>query len=321
MTAAVAENPSHLMPSDPPIALCIVGPTASGKSRLAVEVARRLGGEVLSIDSRQVYRRLDVGTAKPTREEKGDIPHHLLDLIEPDEIMNAHEFSMLARRALDEVRSRGKVPVLAGGSGFYLRAVERGLFELALDENDRDVITRALETRSTQDLYRELADVDPEARGRIHPNDRYRIRRALEVYHLTGTSLTEHQARTTVSSLRMLKVGLAIEPERLELRIADRAGRMIESGWIEETAALMEEGKSPENCPGLRSLGYPEVYRLLKGKLSRPDAVNAITIATRQYAKRQRTWFRSEEVRWERDPVAAPGRIGALWLSLQGDSS
>ena len=288
--------------------IAIVGPTASGKSALALRVARDTGGEIVSCDSQQVYRGLDVGTAKATRAERDEVRHHLLDVADPDRSFSAAEYARLARAALDEIRARDRLPIVAGGTGLYLRALLEGLF----DGPSRDEETRRrLETLATRygdaRLHRLLACLDPASAQRIHPRDRVRIVRAIEVLKVTGRPLSEHHREKSdpLEGYRTLVVGL--EPARSVLRgvVEERTRRMLEGGLLEEVRGLLDRGYSPELRP-LQSIGYREAVAVLQGRMSPEEAETAIVTATMRFAKRQMTWFRHQaDVTWHHKADAA----------------
>jgi tRNA dimethylallyltransferase len=283
-------------------AVAILGPTASGKSRLGLELAATLNGEILSIDSRQAYRRIDIGTAKPSPEERRRVPHHLIDIFDLDKKSNAQAFAALAHAAVEEVSARGRLPVLVGGSGLYFRAIETGFFDITLDAADRAAFAEALRDVPAVSLHARLERLDPDSAGRIHPNDRYRIVRALEVQALTGTTLSEHirRQRTDASAMALsfVKIGLDIERAQLHRNIEERARDMFARGWIEEVAHLLAEGVD-SRWPGMQTLGYPQVVSHVRGEVGLDDTVARVVELTRQYAKRQATWFRKEpEMHW-----------------------
>jgi tRNA dimethylallyltransferase len=279
----------------------VVGPTATGKSALALELAEQLGGEVVCLDSAQVFRGLDVGTAKPTAAEQARVPHHLLDVLEPDAQWSAADYARAADEAIAVIRGRGRVPLLCGGTGLWLRALTRGIFEAPpIDHALREAIREELRVRGPEALHRELAAVDPAAAARIHPTDPQRIGRALEVHRQAGIPISELQAAHGFRAVRHRLVAVALEVERALLaeRIAARARAMYAGGLLEETAACLARGISRE-APGLRTIGYRDAVRCLTGELDRAAAEEATIVATRQYAKRQRNWFRHEpEVAW-----------------------
>ncbi len=284
-------------------ALVIVGPTAVGKSRLGMELACSLGGEIVSIDSRQVYRKLDIGTAKPGREDREKVPHHLIDILELEEAPDAEWYAGRAEDAIDDIALRGKVPILVGGSGLYLKSITDGLFDIDLDPVARRDFALSKEGASTVELYEYLRKVDGPSASRIHPNDRYRILRALEVYTLSGKTLSDHfrdhrASRDGRTVGKFVKLGLAIPGEELHRRIAERTRAMLESGWEKEVRDILESG-TDRNCPGLKTLGYPEVIRCLDGEIDRDTMAGDIVTRTRRYAKRQMTWFKKEkDVDW-----------------------
>jgi tRNA dimethylallyltransferase len=289
--------------------IAVIGPTAVGKSSLGMEIAGKLGGEIVSVDSRQIYRGLDIGTAKPTNEERELIGHHCIDILDITEKSNARWFANIARKAIDDILWRGSVPILVGGSGLYLRAITRGLFDVDLDESDRKAFADSLEQIPTSELHSRLRESDPESAERIHVNDRYRIVRALEVLELTGITLSEHFRRQEEGAEDqlpgLLRIGLDMDRESLRGRILLRTRQMFDAGWPEEVSSILDQGADPE-CPGLLTLGYPETASYLRGETDREGAVRQIATLTSQYAKRQMTWFRKEP--------------DVTWLDAAGDS-
>ena len=285
-------------------AIAILGPTASGKSRLAIDLARRSGGEILSIDSRQAYRRLDIGTAKPSAEDRRAIPHHLIDILDLQEKNNAELFANMAHKAAREVASHGRLPIFVGGSGLYFRAITHGFFNIKLDPVERIAFAQSLGGAPDGLLFRRLEVVDPESARRIHRNDRHRITRALEVYSLTGTPLSTYMRNQRHDpqrqEVRFVTLGLDIPRAELHRNIHERARMMFERGWVEETMKLLAEGADPD-WPGMKTLGYPEVIALIEGKSTFAATVTRVVELTRQYAKRQITWFKKEtDVTWLR---------------------
>jgi tRNA dimethylallyltransferase len=283
----------------PLVVLC--GPTAAGKTATALELARYFEIEVISADSRQVYRLMDIGTAKPTREEREQVPHHLLDVVWPDETFDAARYATLAAEAIDGVLARGRLPVLVGGTGLYIRALTEGL--VATPGAD-PVVRRRLETQADAEgsavLHGCLATVDPAAAALLHPNDRVRIVRALEVFELTGRPLSAWQQDHGFGDRRYRLLKIALAPPRAELyrRIDVRAEAMLDGGLVEETAALLAAGYAP-SLKALQTIGYRETARLLAGQCTREQALLDLRQATRRYAKRQLTWFRADsEMIW-----------------------
>jgi tRNA dimethylallyltransferase len=299
-----------------PLLPSLVGATGAGKTRLAVLVAQRLDLEIVSADSRQVYRRFDVGTAKPSPAERAAAPHHLVDVADPEETYTAARFGREARDAFERIRARGRTPFLVGGSGLYLRAAEEGLFEgPEADPELRARLAAEAREKGVAALHARLSEVDPDAAGRLHRNDRVRIVRALEVWELTGVTLSEHHRRhrEAMPRVRRLRFGLAWPASLLERRIERRVDAMLAAGWEAEVRRLLDDGFG--DAPAMNALGYPEVCALVEGKVGAAEARERIVRATRQFAKRQRTWFRAVEgvewleVRSEGDVTAAADRM------------
>jgi tRNA dimethylallyltransferase len=276
--------------------IAIVGPTASGKSALALELAAAIGGEIVSADSRQVYRHLDIGTAKPTPAERARVPHHLIDVADPDEVFDAARFRAAALAAIADVQARGHAVVICGGTGLYLRVLLHGLFRGPAASPDVRARLRAVEeAQGPGALHRRLADLDPASARRLHPRDLFRIVRALEVLELTGTPISAWQEQHGFRSggLRALMLGCARHRDELNVRIDERCRAMLGLGLVDEIRALWAHGWGPD-LPPLRSVGYRELGAYLRGACDEPTAVAAFGRATRRLAKRQRTWFRAE---------------------------
>jgi len=279
----------------------IAGPTAVGKSALGLALARRAPGEILAADSMQVYRGLDVGTGKPTPAERAEIPHHLLDICLPTESFSAGEFARQARQIAAAVQARGRLPILVGGTGLYLRAFRRGeLLGAGSDPAVRGRLREAAAADGGRGLYARLATVDPASASRIHPGDLVRIVRALEVWELTGRPPSELRPGLWDSPVRWGGLFLVLTRPREELyRLIDaRCRRMWEGGLLEETRALLALGEAARVRP-LLALGYRQAAEYLAGERSAAEGLEAMRRATRNYAKRQLTWFRREpEARW-----------------------
>lgn len=296
--------------------LAIVGPTASGKTAAAIAVAQRLGGEVISADSMQVYRGFDIGTAKPTPEEQQGVPHHLIDIRDPGADFSVVEFQRLADALIREITARGRLPILVGGTGFYVRAVLR---EYTFAELETDGSVRArLNTEAAQQglgaLYQRLSRVDPAAAARIHPNDQLRIVRALEVYELTGRPISELQGQGGPRYDHLL-VGLTMNRELLYDRINRRVDAMLAAGWLEEVQLLLAAGVPPRAGP-MTNLGYRELMAYLRGLSTWDEAVDWTKRNTRRYAKRQLTWFRREpDLHWV-DAAAGPAAVAGVICRL-----
>jgi len=296
--------------------IVILGPTAAGKSDLAMELAEKYGGEIVCIDSRTVYRRIDIGTAKPSKKERAEIPHHMLDLLDLDEKCDAVWFAEEAREKTEDISERGNLPVLVGGAGFYLRAVLHGLFSIDLYREEREEFAAQIRDIPTQALYCRLEEVDRAGSAKIHPNDRYRVVRALEIYELSGKPMSEHirdQNEENSFDLNTIKIGLNTDREIIHGRINRRTERMIKAGWIDEVRTLLEDGVDP-GWPGMQTIGYQEIISHLRGDMRLSECIERISASTRQYAKRQLTWFRKEEeVEWldiaEDDPLSEVSMI------------
>ncbi len=281
--------------------IVILGPTASGKSALAISLAEKLGGEVLVCDSTQVYRHFDIGTAKVPLAEQRGIPHHLVDLVEPTEVFTAGEYRRRAIDALEDVRARGKVPVLNAGTGLYLRALLLGL----ADAPERSEALRArlrekAERRGPEHLHRVLTRLDRETAARVAPRDTPKIIRAIEMRVLAGKPVGEihRSGRAALEGYTVTKIGLAPSREALYARINARVEAMIRAGWIEEVARLALSGVSGDAKP-FQFIGYSQLRDVIAGRLSREEAIQQIQQDTRRFAKRQFTWFRSEpDVHW-----------------------
>lgn len=277
--------------------VCLVAPTASGKTALALWLAQRLPVEIVSMDSAMVYRGLDIGTAKPTHAERAAVPHHLIDVADPAESYSAGRFVDEARAAIRAIEARGKLPLIVGGTMMYLRALRRGLAQLpAADTRIRAEIDAAARARGWRALHAELAAIDPRAAARIDRNDRQRIQRALEVHRSTGRTLTALHAATAAAP-RSDVVTIALVPHdrvTLRARIAARFDRMLEAGFVDEVARLRARPDLSPELPAIRAVGYRQIWAYLDGASSLAEAGYRAVTATRQLAKRQLTWLRSD---------------------------
>lgn len=285
--------PPHGEPR-PPL-LVIAGPTATGKTALALELANHAPIEVISADSRQVYRGLDIGTAKPTVADRKRLPHHLVDIIDPDEVFNAHRFARLARAAIVDIEARGAHPIVVGGTGFYIQALLTGspLGATPPDPDLRSRLTRELESQGPQPLIQRLRDLAPERAAAIDLNNPRRLIRALEIAESQSHQATRPVQPTTTTPIPAHILGLEVEPEILAKRIAKRTERMFKDGLLDEARHLRDRGYD-HALPALSSVGYAEALAHLDGRLTLPEAIQRTTIRTRQYARRQRTWFRHQ---------------------------
>jgi len=286
-----------------PPAIFLMGPTASGKTDLAVELVRRLPVEIISVDSAMVYRDMDIGTAKPEADILAEAPHRLIDIIDPAEAYSAARFREDALEQMTEITAAGRIPLLVGGTMLYYRALQQGLAQLPeADETVRARLEAEAREEGWQRLHDRLAEVDPASAERIHPNDPQRLQRALEVYELTGRPLSELWQEQGEARLPYRAVKLVVAPEDradLHRRIALRFGKMLEQGLIEEVEALYRRGDLHSELPSIRCVGYRQVWQYLAGELSRDEMSEKGVVATRQLAKRQFTWLRSErDLKW-----------------------
>jgi tRNA dimethylallyltransferase len=285
-----------------PLLLVILGPTASGKSALAITLAQKFSGEIVSCDSVAVYREFDIGTAKPTREQRVQVPHHLLDIIAPDEAFTAGDYSRRARAIIAQISGRGRLPIVVGGTGLYLRALLEGLFPGPQRSEDlRERLRERVAERGSPYLHRILRRLDPAAATQIHPNDAPKLIRAIEVCLASRARMSElwtQRGRDPLRGFRILRIGLNPPRELLYQRINLRAQEMFENGLVEETRALHEQYGAKPPMP-LESLGYRQACQFLRGELTREQAIAAAQQGHRHYAKRQMTWFRREpDVVW-----------------------
>ena len=307
--------PHPASPGAPPVVV-VVGPTAVGKSDLALRLARAVDGEIVNADALQVYRGLDIGTAKPTPRERREVPHHLVDILEPEERFSAGEFARRARGAIAEIRGRGRLPLVVGGSGFYVRALLEGLSPLPpADAALREALRRRAADEGPAALHAELARLDPETAARLPAADAQRVVRALEVVLASGVPLSRWIARQPAGAdvLPAVKIGLTLPRSILYDHIGARVARMLERGWVGEVERLLARGVDP-GAPAFQAIGYRQIVRLLAeggetgavpGSAAFDRAVfdsevfDNIVHATRRFAKRQTTWFRREpDVRW-----------------------
>ena len=290
-----------------PKIVIILGPTAVGKTDLSLDLAEAFGAEIISADSMQVYRHLDIGTSKPSAAERARVPHHLIDIVEPDEDFSAAHFFARAGEIIGRLAGE-KPPLVVGGTGLYIRALTGGIIEGPEDERRRRY-REGLKQADPADLHGRLREVDPEAAERIHPRDRVRIVRALEMAELSGEPISARQKRHGFRDARYesLKIGLYRDREELYSRIDRRASGMVEAGLVEETRCVLQLGYDEKTKP-LQSLGYRHFIQYLRGKMTLEEALGAMRRDTRHYARRQMTWFRGErDIEWFH-----PGEAGAI---------
>lgn len=299
--------------------LVIVGPTAVGKTQLSLEIGQALSGEVISADSMQVYRGMDIGTAKPSIEEQRQVPHHLIDIRDPDQTFNAADFVSLAEGAIADIASRSKTPIVSGGTGLYIDALVDGF--LFPDSKPDPKLRRELRLRASKEpdiLYEELKKVDPKSAERLHPNDLRRIVRALEVYYRTGKpiSVLQQKAAQQEKPYNPLFIGLTRDRPELYERINKRVDQMLLDGLVDEVTQLI--GRYPHQPTALQALGYKEIVWYLQNKMSLEEAVEVLKRDTRRYAKRQLSWFRrNSRIHWfnlsDSEPMEIKDKVIKLW--------
>ncbi len=286
----------------------LVGPTASGKTEAAIQLAKKLDGEIISADSRQIYKYLDIGTAKPTRDQRTSVVHHFIDILNPDQTYSAGEFGERGRSTISEILQRGKTPIVVGGSGLYVRALVDGLFDgPPADPEYRETLDARLRNEGIQSLMNDLRIADPELAARIDITKPRRVIRALEVHHITGISLSQ-QHREQRPEIPFVPFFFGLEWERGELyrRIEKRCDEMIEQGLVQETDSLLKRGYSA-TTNALNTVGYCEAMAYLRGEISAEEMTRIFKQNSRRYSKRQRTWFRRD------------GRID--WIKVTGQDS
>lgn len=302
-----------------PKLVVVCGPTAAGKTAFAIELAEALGGEIVGADSMQVYRMMDIGTAKPDVDELSRAPHHMIDIVDPDEPFDAERYASLAREAVAGIAARGRVPIVAGGTGLYIRTLLHGLFRAApVDPELRRRLQKEASANGAPSLHRRLERADPEAAGRIHPNDRQRVIRALEVFASTGRPLSRFQRSHAFADCpyEAFKIGLKMDRKRLYERIDRRVEAMIEAGFVDEVRGLIDRGYAV-GLKSMQSLGYRHMGAYLSGGMPWQEALRTMKRDTRRYAKRQLTWFGGEDdILWT--PPQNPGAVVPALLGFLG---
>jgi len=288
-----------------PKLVVVLGPTASGKTEMALEIASRIGACIISADSVQVYRHFNIGSAKPTEKQRRGIPHFLIDVVDPDQNFNAGIYMRLAFDHISKLVAEGKKIIVVGGTFLYVKALLGGLLEgVETDQKFRDQLKRERETKGVASLHKKLQSIDAESAELISPNDYVRIERALEVYHVTGEKISSHQRKHGFSEQRFnaLKIGLLADREQLRGSIDARVDKMIDSGWAEEVKSIRAMGYGPHLKP-MKSIGYKCINEFLDGYVDLRTAVKNIKTETKRFSKRQSTWLRSDkDIRWF-DPI------------------
>ena len=298
--------------SNPKPVLAIVGPTAIGKTTVAIDVANKVNGEIIGLDSRQIYKGMAVGTAQPTIEELAAAPHHLIGVKDPDSPISAGKYAKLVLNLVKDISERGKEPIMCGGAGLYYRAITKGIFsESETDLDVREKLIQEYEEIGPDGLLNRLQELDPEYAVKVHPNNKKRLIRALEIYTVTGKPPSEHfnrQEKFGTPILNLFTVLLTIDRKELDKRIAKRTAKMLNSGWIEETK-MLRKGNDPIAMHPMDSIGYRQIAAFLDGKLNKEELEEKIILRTCQYARRQLQWFRQENIDLTIDIGITPDKL------------
>lgn len=287
--------------------IVITGPTASGKTALSVRLAKELGAEIVNADSMQIYKYMDIGTAKPTVEEREGVPHHLIDIVNPDELFSVARYCECAKSAIDDIHSRGKTAVMVGGTGLYVDSLVNNIqfSETEPDEEYRQLLETEAQERGNECIYEKLKAIDPESAAKIAVQDTKRIIRALEVYHVTGKTITWHneQSRSMPSPYNTTMFAISMDRDALYDKINRRVDVMLELGLVDEVKKILEMGVD-EKATSMQAIGYKEIVGYLKGEISLEKAADDIKQGSRRYAKRQLTWFRrNSNINWIENDV------------------
>jgi len=298
--------------SNPKPVLAIVGPTAIGKTTVAIDVAKKVNGEIIGLDSRQIYKGMAIGTAQPTVEELAAAPHHLIGEKDPDSAISAGIYAKLVLNLVKDISERGKEPIICGGAGLYYQAITKGIFsESETDLDVREKLIQEYEETGPDGLLNRLQELDPEYAVKVHPNNKKRLVRALEIYTVTGKPPSEHfnrQDKFSIPTLDLFTVLLTIDRKELDKRIAKRTAKMLNSGWIEETK-MLRKGNDPIAMHPMDSIGYRQIAAFLDGKLNKEELEAKIILRTCQYARRQLQWFRQENIDLTIDIGISPDKI------------
>ncbi|MEE8553598.1 MAG: tRNA (adenosine(37)-N6)-dimethylallyltransferase MiaA [Desulfobacterales bacterium] len=298
-----------------PNVIVICGPTALGKTSIAIDLARTFKGEIVGADSMQIYRHMNIGTAKPTPDEQSIVPHHMIDIVDPNEPFDARQFAIMAHEKIMDLHARRVSPFVIGGTGLYIKALLHGLFEaMPADPDVRTRLKQEAEIHGTDFLHKRLSQLDSATAKRIHPNDTYRILRALEVYELTGKTISELQGEHSFTDkpFRVLKIGLHMDREIIYDRINRRVDAMIDSGLVNEVKGLLGMGYSAD-LKSMQSIGYRHMVDFIEGHSSWEEALRTLKRDTRRYAKRQLTWFKADSaIVWKE-----PGQLKEIRRTIE----
>jgi len=303
-------------PTEKPKVIVVCGPTGIGKTSVGIRLAEELGGEIISADSMQIYRHMDIGTAKPTADEQNRIFHHLIDVVDPDEDFDAVRFAKMARQKVIQLHQRGVMPLVVGGTGLYIKALLQGLFQSKpVDPQIRERLLQEADENGSSALHDRLKEVDPDTAERLHPNDAYRIVRALETIEATGRSISAHHQEHGFADepFDALKIGLQMDRKKLYDRIDQRVDLMIEAGFVDEVQKLLGMGYSA-GLKAMQSIGYRQVVDFIGGRLAWDECVRTLKRDTRRFAKRQFTWFSADqEIHWYE-----PGQVNDIIRLMKG---
>jgi len=299
-----------------PKVIVICGPTGIGKTAVGIRLAEMLGGEIISADSMQIYRYMDIGSAKPTADEQARIVHYMIDIVDPDEDFDAVRFAKIARDTMSQLHHRGVMPLVVGGTGLYIKALLQGLFESnPVDPQIRERLMQAAAENGSAILYDRLKQVDPDTADRLHPNDSYRIVRALETIESTGRSISDHHQDHGFADepFNALKIGLQIDRPKLYDRIDQRVDLMLAAGFVDEVKKLLDMGYSAD-LKSMQSIGYRHIAAFIEGSLARDECVRTLKRDTRRFAKRQFTWFGADQqIQWYE-----PGQVNEIVRLVEG---
>ena len=310
-----------------PVVLALVGPTGSGKTKTAIALSQKLPAEIVSMDSMQIYRDMDIGTAKPTTEERSLVPHHMIDVVDPDCLFTVSMYKEMASKAIDDILARNKIPILVGGTGLYLNALS---YEMSLGDNGADSELReelhriAEQQDGPAKLHERLKAVDPVSAEKLHPNDIRRVIRALEIYETSGKAKGDRADEQRIEGpYHIMVYGLSLPREKMYAKINARVDQMMDDGLVEEVKALLQRGIEPRQEGGaMQAIGYKEIVSALRGEFSMNEAVSLIKQGSRRYAKRQWTWFRRDErTKWFdwTEYIDEQTLIDALYSAIERD--
>ena len=298
----------------------ILGPTATGKTALSIELAKKTDGEIISADSMYIYKRMNIGTAKPREEEMDGVTHHLIDLVNPEDEFSVYDYQIMSQRTIMDIKSRGKLPIVVGGTGLFIRALTEdfSLNNIPQDHRVREKFEQIMNEKGKEHLHGLLKEIDPFAHEKLHPNDYRRVIRALEVHELTGTSIYKLQKKNIAQNDHILYIGLTMDREKMYERINKRVDLMLEAGLVEEVKELLKAGV-PQDCNSMKGIGYRQVLEYINGDLEYDKMVEILKRDTRHFAKRQLTWFNGmDNILWiDILEVGLEPAMGKIFTAMQ----